>query len=858
MIMKFSAFFLLVMCICFFGDAQSPRQSILIDREWKFFLGEKQGAEAIGFNDKEWNDINIPHNFSMPYFQASRWYVGDGWYRKHLSIPTSWKDKSVSIEFEGAFREAEIFLNGIKVGEHNSGYTGFTIDISKTVHTGDNILAIRLSNRWNARLAPRCGDHNFTGGIYRDVYLVATNKTHVTWYGTFVTTPKLTKDAGIVQVETEVANQTSLPKTVQLKSIVLDATGKQVDEFTSTQEIPANGIFNFKQLGHFISNPNLWHPSHPYLYKVVSKLMEGNKLLDTYLTSFGFRWMEWTADKGYFLNGEHYYFKGANVHQDHAGWASAATNTAITRDVKMVKEAGFDFIRGSHYPHDPSFADACDSLGILFWSENNFWSSGGFGGEGSWFKGSGVYPIKQEDRNDFEESVKTSLTEMIRINRNHPSIITWSMSNEPFFTADGTLPFVRDFLKRLVDLAHQLDPSRKIAVGGVQRGELDKTGDIAGYNGDGARLFINPGVPNVVSEYGSTVAEGSGKYEPGFGDMASQPLFPWRSGQAIWCAFDYGTCAGNFGFMGIINYQRIPKKAWYWYRNEYLKIPPPEWPKAGTPATLQLSADKTIIEHADGTDDIHLLVTVVDANGKPISNSPDITLTLLSGPGEFPTGSSITFSKNSEVKISEGKAAIEFRSYYASSSVIKASSPGLKDAFITIVSKNAPSFKVGKSIKVTERPYQKFVETKVATNKAVPYSIGNKTNLAFNKPTKASSEDAAHTGRYANDQEQNTYWSANSNQVGEWFQIDLENTLVVSKVKLVFPNEGNYSYKIELNTEGNKWVNITDQRSNSSSNKAREHLSESNQKGRFLRITFTGLPEGKKASLAELEIYGSE
>ena len=155
-----------------------------------------------------------------------------------------------------------------------------------------------------------------------------------------------------------------------------------------------------------------------------------------------------------------------------------------------------------------------------------------------------------------------------------------------------------------------------------------------------------------------------------------------------------------------------------------------------------------------------------------------------------------------------------------------------------------------------ERPYNKFVETKVVTTHSATSAIGLKTNLAFNKPTKASSEDAAHTGRYANDQEQSTYWSANNNQVGEWFQIDLENTLVVSKVKLVFPNEGNYRYKIELNTEGDKWVNITNQRSNSSSNKVREHQSESNQKGRFLRITFTELPEGQKASLAELEIYG--
>jgi hypothetical protein len=147
-------------------------------------------------------------------------------------------------------------------------------------------------------------------------------------------------------------------------------------------------------------------------------------------------------------------------------------------------------------------------------------------------------------------------------------------------------------LKDLVALSHELDPTRPAAIGGAQRGEIDKLGDVAGYNGDGATLFLNPGIPSVVSEYGSTVSDRPGRYEPGWGDLQTEQ-FKWRSGQALWCAFDHGSIAGHFGSMGMVDYFRLPKRQWYWYRNEYRHIPPPCVAGSGTPARLQLTADKT-------------------------------------------------------------------------------------------------------------------------------------------------------------------------------------------------------------------------------------------------------------------------
>ena len=353
------------------------RGKININREWKFKLGDYISAESESYNDKGWSNINLPHNFSIPYFRSAQWYTGYGWYRKYFDIPARWKSKRIFIEFEGAFRDAQIYVNGQPVGSHRGGYTGFSFDITEKLKTGRNVLAVRLNNNWNPRLAPRNGDHNFTGGIYRDAYLVVTNQVHVTWYGTFVTTPNLSKKSSVVNIKTEVRNDCNTSKDYTLKTDIINPSGKIISTVSSKQQIPSNTTVIFDQTTKSIKEPKLWHPRHPFMYKAISRVLDGKETIDKYETPFGFRWMEWTADKGFFLNGEHYYFKGANVHQDHAGWASAVTNTGILRDVHMIKDCGMDFIRGSHYPHDPSFSDACDTLGILLWEENDFWGSGG-------------------------------------------------------------------------------------------------------------------------------------------------------------------------------------------------------------------------------------------------------------------------------------------------------------------------------------------------------------------------------------------------------------------------------------------------------------------------------------------------
>ena len=564
-----------------------------------------------------------------------------------------------------------------------------------------------------------------------------------------------------------------------------------------------------------------------------------------------------------FLNGEHYYLRGANVHQDHAGWGDAVANSAIKRDVQMVKDAGFNWIRGSHYPHDPAFVKACDELGVFFWSENAFWGTAGSGKDGDW--GCSGYPIVEKDEAPFEASVLKQLEEMIRINRNSPSVMAWSMCNEPFFSNGRVMGKVAGLLKKEVDRSHQLDPTRSAGIGGCQRptgtGRLDKIGDIAGYNGDGARMqeFQNPGIPSIVTEYGSTISRRPGNYSACWGGdfkmENGKPVEPaWRSGQSIWCMFDHGSIAtGNFGRMGLVDYFRIPKRSYYWYRNEYKKVPPPAWPESGTPAQLGLTATSTEIASCDGTEDTHVDVFVQDASGKAINNSVPVTLTIESGPGEFPTGKTISFTpdQKADIPILDGQAAIEFRSYYAGTTVIRAKSEGLKDATIKIVSKGGPEYVKGKTPETPDRPYVRFTGAAAVAKGSVDLA------LSLNHPTKASSMAPNSSSSAAADGNMNNAWKAADNGADAWWQVFLERACQVNRVKLVFPTEGNYRFLIQTSGDAQTWKTVLDQSKTADTDKVRTFFGNFGDSIFYVRVQFTGLPDGQPAGLTEVSVGGA-
>ncbi|ESQ88673.1 glycoside hydrolase family 2 protein [Asticcacaulis benevestitus] len=833
----------------------SSRTRANFNADWRFKLGSSDGAERPTFEDQAWQTVGLPHSFSMPYFRAAAFYTGDGWYRKTFPLPSVPSGRRYSLEFEGAFQDARVYVNGIELAHHRGGYTGFSVDITKAVHAGNNIVAVKVNNSWDPTLAPRAGEHVFSGGLYRDVWLVSSDAVHIPWTGTRVTTPELSEHSGKVSVETEVRNDQPDAAVVTVHTTLVDPAGKPVatlnDEHAS---IAPGAMVIVRQVSAPIQRPRLWSPETPALYRVVTTLTVAGRERDRLETSFGFRWFEWTADRGFFLNGKHRYFKGANVHQDQAGWGDAVTNGAIERDVRMIKEAGFDFIRGSHYPHDPHFADTTDRLGMLFLSEAPFWGTAAF--KNPW--GAPAYPTEIADRAAFEASVKQQLAEMIRINRNHPSIVVWGMDNEVFFTKEETLPDVRRLLKEMVALSHQLDPTRPAAIDGAQRGEIDKLGDIVGYNGDGASLFPDPGIPNFVAEYGVTMADRPGDYAPGWDDLPNTVgadktkegswRLPWRSGEVIWAGFDHGSIAGKrFGGMGMIDYFRLPKRQYYWYRNAYAHRPPPVWPVAGTPAALRVTTSAPTIARADGTDDVQVIVSVVDATGRRLSNSPPVRLAIESGPGELPTGRSIDFSPDSDIVIRDGEAAIAMRSWQAGVTRLRATSPGLKDAVAQVRTLRGPAFVAGETLLADDRPYAPFTP--------VLRDLPGDTVFGLSNPTFASTSAPDHSSRMVNDGNPATYWAPTPEDAVKAITIDMERFVEVHRLTLTFPHIGPYGFVAEIQDRQGHWQKLVEQIEGQETSQTRTVETEPRE-GRNVRIRLR-VPAGAPAGLAEVQITGT-
>ncbi|MEG1581173.1 MAG: glycoside hydrolase family 2 TIM barrel-domain containing protein [Bacteroidaceae bacterium] len=875
---KYSVLLLAIAC-CFGGNStlkaaaandqnaeKTSREKQILNRQWKFIMEDAKGAEAPDYNDAKCENVNLPHSFSMPYFMWKSAYNGYGWYRKTLDVPASWKGKTVSIEFEGAFIETEIYVNGTYLGKHVGGYTGFCFDMTPHLKTGNNVIAVRVNNLWKANVAPRAGDHQFSGGIYRDVYVNVSDKLHVDWYGTYFTTPAATSSSAVVKALTTIKNDYGIAKSFVLKTQIYSPEGTLVATVESAKplQIEANQTKDVAQDLPPIENPKLWSPATPNLYQAVTTILVKEVAVDSYTTTFGIRSAKWTASNGFELNGSKLYLLGANVHQDRAGWGDATTNSGFFRDVKLMKDAGFNAIRGCHYPHDPAFVEACDKQGVIFFSENAFWGMGGSTGDaGNWgTPSSGAYPTKASDQKDFDLSVLQQLKEMIRIHRNSPSIMAWSMSNEAFFTDDVTMNKVRALLNKATDSVTRWDPSRLVAIGGCQRGGLDKLGknQIAFYNGDGAG-FKNPGVPNMVSEYSSRSAQRPGEFSPAWGELGADngidnPAPTWRGGQAIWCGIDHGTVGGaGLATMGLVDYFRLPKRQYYWYQECYAKgnkkPVAPVWPTNGTPAQLKLETDKNEIAAPDGTDDVMLTVTVQDAKGKAISNNVPVTLKIVSGPGEFPTGTTLQFlppsnDEKADIFIRDGKCAIDFRSYYAGTTVIEASSPGLKSSTITLTTLGSPSWIEGVTPAVADRPYLRYKEDR-------PPLTVSEMLLAKDRPCSASTTASGLNKSFANDENEATLWKPTSTDTEKWWKLDMEATYSLNRIQLIFGNKAAHQYIIEVSADDKEWKKVIDQSDNAASVQSQMNYGNLGREVRFVRVRFNSA----NPSISEIRVGGA-
>lgn len=421
---------------------------ISLNEQWKF--SKDQLAGQAPSSNLNWQSLSIPHTWNAEDVMDDEpgYYRGTGWYKRKLKLDANVKNKEVFLVFNGINQEAEVYVNGKFAGSHIGGYTKFVVPVSRFLNYQNDEVQVKVTNRFNEDIAPLTADFTFFGGIYRNIDLLITEPVHFSkndhgsTSGVYLTTPQVSKEIASVKVKSLIENASATGIKIQVHTNLTDADGLVIAENSATLTVPAHQSKTFIQDIQQVRNPKLWSPENPYLYRVITRIIDARtkNVLDQVSNPLGFRWFEFNAEKGFFLNGEPLKLIGASRHQDYKSMGNAVPDALQIRDVELLKKMGGNFLRVAHYPQDPQILEACDRLGILASVEIPV-----------------VNTITESAA--FTENCKNMQIEMIRQNFNHPSVVIWAYMNEillrPKFTADKARQAV--YFKHIAELAQTLD-----------------------------------------------------------------------------------------------------------------------------------------------------------------------------------------------------------------------------------------------------------------------------------------------------------------------------------------------------------------------------------------------------------------
>jgi beta-galactosidase len=593
---------LLLIVQSFFAFAQE--NGIIRSREsfndnWKFkrfglhpvkpgkYIEEPEGLESTAYNDNKWRNLNLPHDWGIegPFRDdldnstGLLPWKGIGWYRKHFVVSQSDKGKLIFIDFDGAMANARVWLNGHYIGEWPYGYSSFRLNLTPFInYGGENVISVRLNTEdFDSRWYPGAG-------IYRNVWLVKTAVVHIDHWGIYLTTPEITEEEALVNLRVNVINQDENVPGVSVQTIIYNSR----NEIVAKSKIVSADIPSFEAhkflLKIKVKNPQLWDINNPMLYEAVTDIYVDEKLLDRQSTDFGFRTIEFTADKGFLLNGRRVDIKGVCNHHDLGPLGAAFNTRAAERQLEILKEMGCNSIRTSHNPPAPELLDLCDKMGFLVMDEAfDCWERG---------KGKKDYHIH------FDAWYLEDLTAMIRRDYNHPSVFMWSIGNE---VPDQGNP---QLAKRLANIVHMEDPTRPVTAG-CNRGNagfngFEKALDVFGYNYNHRsyeKFFNDPEkkiFPFIASETSSCVSSrgeyffpvkkgsasrnlpGKGIFQmtsydqlyPGWGvtpdsQFVMNVTHPRVMGEYVWTGFDYigEPTPYNRDITNLLNYTDSSRKA---------------------------------------------------------------------------------------------------------------------------------------------------------------------------------------------------------------------------------------------------------------------------------------------------------
>ncbi|ANQ51912.1 DUF4982 domain-containing protein [Flammeovirga sp. MY04] len=452
--------------------AQSDGQTDF-NKDWKFYKGEVKDGKSIGLNDEDWRTVRIPHDWAIEGPFSNEYnarcgglpFHGEGWYRKHFTLTNTQKDKHVAIEFEGVMNNSEVWINGHYLGKRPFGYLGFEYDLTPYLkQEEENIIAVKvkpedLSSRW------------YPGaGMYRKVWLNINNDVRVNHWGTFVKAHNVTSRVATIDIQVEVQNFKLSDEIVSIKNKVVDANGDTVKELH--QKTIAEGKKTIiAQQSFNIIQPQLWSIDDPNLYQLVTEIIsKEGEVMDTYRTRFGVRDIKFTTNEGFFLNGELTKFNGVCLHHDLGPLGAAVNRRATQRQLEIMKEMGVNAIRTSHNPPSREQLEICDEIGLLVLDEA--------------FDEWGIQKIENGYHKVFDEWHERDLRDMIRRDRNHPSIIMWSIGNE---IKEQKVKDGWKVAQKLAKICHEEDPSRPNTAGFNQyensiKNKLAHQVDIVGFN----------------------------------------------------------------------------------------------------------------------------------------------------------------------------------------------------------------------------------------------------------------------------------------------------------------------------------------------------------------------------------------
>ncbi|ODM27047.1 sugar-binding protein [Clostridium sp. Bc-iso-3] len=566
---------------------------------WKFNKGDVNNGHSISYDDSKWSDVTLPHDWSI-FNSFNQWspagdsggYLdgGIGWYRKTFTVPQNYSGKKVSIVFDGAYMNSQVWINGAFLGIRPYGYSSFEYDLTPYLNIGGkNVIAVKLNNNQpNSRW--------YSGsGIYRNVWLTVLNPVHVDYCGMFVTTPTVSRSSATANVSTKVLNESSSSKTVSLKTTIIDSNGDQVaSDISSAVNIPAGGDNTFSQ-NLTVSNPNLWSPDSPYLYTVQTQVVVDGNVVDTYKSTMGFRYFNFSNTTGFSLNGVNMKMKGVCLHHDLGALGAAVNYRAIERQLQIMKDMGCNAIRTSHNPPDPQVLEICDRLGLMVMDEAfDCWETG---------KTANDYHLY------FKDWAKRDLQDMVKRDRNHPSVIMWSIGNEIPSATVETATKLKNWVK-------EIDTTRPVTWGCFAINMGDETYkkvasvlDLVGYNyfpfmydqghkehpewimfgsetSSAVRsrgVYKTPTNENILtdkdnqcSSYDNSVVAWGNSAESSYHEINRRD---YMFGEFVWTGFDYigeptpYKWPAKSSYFGIVDTCGFPKDIYYFYQSKWSNKP---------------------------------------------------------------------------------------------------------------------------------------------------------------------------------------------------------------------------------------------------------------------------------------------